>query len=175
MKNVFLRKLTREGLGGLLADLCAKVGTEPGVSIINAEELQVWFGQLDTHPTTPVELFMVAHCAANSSAVGIAQFNPIDWANRSCTLTWKVYNWFEEDNYSKSILRNAVNFAFDALNLLRINCSILPQSSDKVDLVASVESVGFVKEGVKREAILVGDCSCDLLCYGLLRKERKTF
>lgn len=75
---------------------------------------------------------------------------------------------FWGQGYAGEMLRLALDFAFDALGLNRIEADIDPLNLASCKLV---ERVGFRREGYLRERWRVGGGVQDTALYGLLRKD----
>lgn len=72
--------------------------------------------------------------------------------------------------FATEILPTLVQWAFDTLNLNRIETDIDPRNTA---IARVLEKLGFVREGLLREDCIVNDEVCDSLVYGLLRREWK--
>ena len=70
--------------------------------------------------------------------------------------------------YMGEALRALLDFAFNDLNLHRIEADIDPRNMGSI---RTVERLGFQKEGLLRERWLVNGETQDSLFYGLLRRE----
>ena len=63
-----------------------------------------------------------------------------------------------------------INHGFENLNLNRIDFKV---NSDNVEMINIVESLGFVKEAVRKDAVIRNGKTIDILEFGLLRAEWK--
>ena len=70
--------------------------------------------------------------------------------------------------YAQEALRQALDHAFGALGLLRIEADIDPRNAASIRLV---ERLGFAREGLLRERYRVGDDVQDSALYGLLARD----
>lgn len=68
-------------------------------------------------------------------------------------------------------LRLALNFAFGELNLHRVQLTVFAYNERAIALY---EKLGFVREGVYREALHRDGQRYDMVLYGLLRREWET-
>jgi ribosomal-protein-serine acetyltransferase len=103
-------------------------------------------------------------------AVGIAGFNKLDWQNK----TAKIGYWLGEGYQGKGIMTKTVKALTSyAIKDLKMN---------KVEIWAGVENkksrsiperLGFVKEGVIRQAEWLNDRYTDHTVYGMLAEEWK--
>ncbi len=113
------------------------------------------------------EGWQAAICVGNEFA-GCIGFKPIDWANRRVEIGY----WLSQDYEGRGIMtecaRFATNYAFCEWNLNRveIHCAV-----DNHRSAAIPRRLGFVQEGILRQAFRVGDQLQDLLLFGMLREE----
>jgi RimJ/RimL family protein N-acetyltransferase len=64
--------------------------------------------------------------------------------------------------------RLVIGYAFDRLNLRRLNAGA---RADNVASIGALKKVGFVEEGVQREAVLRAETPYDVVLYALLRRD----
>ncbi len=67
---------------------------------------------------------------------------------------------------AKYIMKTGIEYAFEILGLRRLEGGCF---SSNISMCKCFESSGFVKEGVKREALMLGGAYYDHVLYGLLR------
>lgn len=100
--------------------------------------------------------------------VGVIGFDPIDWDHRSTSLGY----WLGRHAQGKGIMtlgvRAAVSHAFDEWGLNRIEICVAPGN---VRSRALVERLGFVQEGVLRQAERHDDGFRDLVVYAMLAED----
>ncbi|MEL7657044.1 MAG: GNAT family protein, partial [Bacillota bacterium] len=65
-------------------------------------------------------------------------------------------------------LRLLLRYAFDELNLYRVQLTVFSYNPGAIRLY---EKLGFVREGVFREAVHRDGARHDMILYGLLRRE----
>jgi ribosomal-protein-serine acetyltransferase len=100
--------------------------------------------------------------------VGTIGFHRVDWEHRLTSIGY----WIARDAQGRGIVTRSVraltNHAFDAwlLNRVEIRAGV-----ENVRSRAVPERLGFVQEGVLREAELVGDRFVDHAVYSLLARE----
>jgi RimJ/RimL family protein N-acetyltransferase len=75
-------------------------------------------------------------------------------------------NWGK--GYGTEAMRLALNFAFNELNLHRVQLSVFDYNERAIALY---EKMGFVREGVYREYLQRDGKRYDMYLYGLLRRE----
>ncbi|MGO9229199.1 MAG: GNAT family N-acetyltransferase [Bryobacteraceae bacterium] len=110
------------------------------------------------------------HCGiwVDGSLVGSVGCHAIDWANRACSLGY----WIESSRQGQGIVTRSVGalleYLFDTMRLHRvaIQCGVANQRSCGIP-----ERLGFTKEGMLRNAQLVGDRWVDLAVWSMLEDE----
>ena len=147
----------------------------------NREHLRVWLPWLDANQS-PADTRQFIERSRQAAADGIAWnllvfnrgalvgtigFNWIDRANRACELGY----WLAADATGKGLitrsLQTLMNFAFDQLELNRINLSIADGNRHSHGVA---KRLGFTREGVSRQAEWLYDHYVDLVRYALLRE-----
>ena len=107
-------------------------------------------------------------CAIRVDGViaGIIGHHRIDWPNRLTSLGY----WLAADHQGQGIMTRAcralIDFAFDELNLNRVEISA---AVDNRRSLAVITRLGMVDEGLRRQAEWVHDRFVDLKCYAVLR------
>ncbi|MFP4977670.1 GNAT family N-acetyltransferase [Paenibacillus sp. CN-4] len=99
---------------------------------------------------------------------GIIGYHEIDWHNRSVGIGYWLGEGYEGNGYMSSACRVFVDYALLALELNRveIRCATGNKSSRAIP-----ERLGFVLEGVVREAEKLPDGYVNHAVYGMLRRE----
>jgi len=92
----------------------------------------------------------------------------IDSANARAELGYALASAPWGHGYAQEALRIALAFAFDAMQLRRIEADVDPRNQPSCRLL---ERIGFVREGLLRERWLVAGQLQDSAIYGLLRGE----
>ena len=97
--------------------------------------------------------------------VGAAGFPGVDWVARATSIGY----WLDEGHQGRGLMTSAVrglvDHAFDEWDLHRVE---IQAAVDNRRSRAIPERLGFVEEGIRREAERVGDRYLDLVVYGLL-------
>ena len=94
--------------------------------------------------------------------------HPIDWANHACSIGY----WLDEGHQGKGIITQCcvslIDYLFDEVKLHRvvIQCGVGNTKS-----CAIPERLGFIREGVAREAEWVNDRWVDLVVWGMLAQD----
>ena len=95
---------------------------------------------------------------------GIIGFHNIDWMNKNVEIGY----WLGEEFQGKGIMTKAcstlVNYAFYEfkLNRVQIRCATENKKSNAI-----IERLGFMKEGITRQAEFLYDHYVDLFVYGM--------
>ncbi len=108
---------------------------------------------------------MVSGLDASDVLFGWAAFAHLDWKNRSVSLAWGLHSIAPEKT-ELEVARALVKFAFDELNMVRLETEILASATSTVQIL---EQLGFTHEVTKLKAASVGKQFQDVLVYGLLR------
>ncbi len=107
----------------------------------------------------------------NDELIGLVEIDGISYSNRFAWISIGLGVEAERGKgYGFEALSMAINFAFNELNLERLQLNVISYNAAGIKLY---EKLGFKKEGVYREAVLRDGVRSDLLLYGLLRREWK--
>jgi RimJ/RimL family protein N-acetyltransferase len=101
--------------------------------------------------------------------IGYLELDEIDWQHGVCWLGVGIgsrSHWGQ--GYGREAVRLALEFAFDELNLHRVQASVFAYNSRSRALF---ESLGFQCEGALREFLNRDGIRHDMLLYGQLRRE----
>ena len=103
--------------------------------------------------------------------IGLVEIDGISYSNRFAWISIGFGADAERGKgYGFEALSMAINFAFNELNLERLQLNVISYNTAGIKLY---EKLGFKKEGIYREAVLRDGVRSDLLLYGLLRREWK--
>ena len=150
----------------------------------NRVYLRNWLPWLDTSKTPEDTLYFIrtafeqfanndgfaAGIWYKNSVVGTIGFHKVDWLNRSVEIGY----WLSEEYQGKGIVTKAckafLDHAFSEWHLHRvqIRCAVGNAKSCKIP-----ERLGFVREGLQRNAEFLYDRYVDLVIYGMLEDEWK--
>lgn len=101
--------------------------------------------------------------------IGYIELSNIQWWNGTATLGIGVG---ETDNrgkgYGKEALKLLLDFAFNEINLHRVQLNVFSYNKEAIKLY---EKVGFKREGVYREFIHRDSKRWDMYLYGILKHE----
>lgn len=128
-----------------------------------AAQLRSWIASLPDRG----DLVLAIRLRRGDRHVGNIALNTIQWTHRCAELSILLG---AKDVWGRGLGREAIGLltdhAFTAMGLNRVWAE-----SPNPAFNGSVERLGWKKEGVKREAILVDGAQADLACWGLLRRE----
>ena len=133
---------------------------------INADVDQRWYDQYMNSRNSCVRCAIVDE---RDEILGLVSLMSIDYVNRSGQLHIMIG---AKENRGKGAgtfaVREMVRHGFNNLNLRRIVLGVLASNAHAL---AVYEKVGFVREGVKRQAVYKNGTYVDLIMMGLLRNE----
>ena len=158
-----LRKVEREDLG-LLLELKQEswFGTHH-IAILNRADQEAWFdairGRFDC-------LYLVAW--DGDQAVGLYKAQNIDWVSRRFDAGHDVFERFRGKGYGHKVVEAGIDFGFEVLNMHRIDTEVLENNEASL---RTVLRAGFVREGVRRQAVHKCGRYLDSIVFGLLRDE----
>ncbi|MGQ9855323.1 MAG: GNAT family N-acetyltransferase [Fervidobacterium sp.] len=87
--------------------------------------------------------------------------------NRNAYLTYYVVPKYRGQGYGKLMLQKAIEFAFEEMNMHRLTAEVYEYNERSIKLL---ERLGFVKEGVLREAKFHNAKYWDIVIMGLIRR-----
>ncbi|MGH8172363.1 MAG: GNAT family N-acetyltransferase [Rhodanobacteraceae bacterium] len=100
--------------------------------------------------------------------IGTVSLFSLNRGQRRAEVGYALASGFWGHGYATEMLRPALDFAFNTLELERLEADIDPRNEASCRLI---ERVGFVREGLLRERWRVADEVTDSAMYGLLRRE----
>ncbi len=104
----------------------------------------------------------------DSRIVGVVGFHAIDWNNK-CT---SIGYWLSESHQGRGLMttscRAVIEYAFTVWNINRI---VIRCATGNLRSQAIPERLGFLREGIQREAEWIYDHFVDLIHYSLLRAD----
>ena len=161
-EGIALKKIEREDLP-LLKELKNEswFGTH-SISFLNDLDQERWFEALDNR----THLILIAICIEINKPVGVYKIQNIDWHNRTYDSSHDVFRSHRGLGYSKRVLCAGTDFAFEVLNMNRIDGQVL---ENNIASMKSAEYAGFTKEGVRRKCIYKCGEWLDSIHIGLLR------
>lgn len=107
---------------------------------------------------------------SDDQIIGTSTLFRFDDQSRRAEIGYILNRRFWGNGFIGEALTALIGFAFEKMNLHRIEADIDPRNSASVNVV---ERLGFQKEGLLRERWIVGDEIQDTLFYGLLESDWK--
>lgn len=104
----------------------------------------------------------------DDALIGTCSLFAIDTMHRRAMIGYALARAHWGRGYAQEALRLALDHAFGALALNRVEADVDPRNTASIRLL---ERVGFAREGVLRERWRVGDDVQDSAMYGLLARE----
>jgi len=140
---------------------------------VSNETERKWVLRVIEESETGISLYLSILLKETNSLIGYISLINIDNHNRDCYLTILIGN---RDYLRKGCAEEAsillLNYAFKELGMNRVSANIISFNLASVNLF---EKLGFIKEGIKRNAIFRSGKYHDLFLYGILNEDfRKT-
>lgn len=138
---------------------------------ISEAEQNIWFENV--LKSNPDERPLIIEISENNQwiPIGDCEFENIDWRSRcgevGISIGEKQY-WGK--GYGTDAFQTLVNYGFEMLNLHRI---FLRVYGENLRAIHSYEKIGFVKEGLLREAIYKNGKYLDVVVMSLLQPDWK--
>lgn len=104
----------------------------------------------------------------NDKIIGTTTIFHLDMRNRRAEIGYALNRQFWKQGFVNEALNALFKFAFEELNLHRIEADVDPENTASIRVL---ERLGFEKEGFLRERWHVGGKTFDSYFYGLLRKD----
>ena len=144
-------------------------GTDPVVDLEAAEKVIAGFANMRLLPSPGVRWGIVHADPARGSALlgtcGVFRWNR-GW--RTCLTGYELARHAQGQGYMREALRAIYAWAFDAMAIERVEAQVHPQNAPSLALL---KTLGFVEEGLMREAGLWLGERRDLVQLGLLKRE----
>lgn len=134
------------------------------ITFLNDYEQEKWFESLNrlTH------LILIAIDVETKKEVGLYKIQNIDWHNRTYDSSHDVFKDYRGQGYSKPVLCAGTDFAFEVLNMNRIDGQVL---ENNIASLKSAEFAGFKKEGVRRKCIYKCGEYLDSIHIGIIKED----
>jgi ribosomal-protein-alanine N-acetyltransferase len=144
-------------------------GSDPLVDLEAAEKVIAGFANMRQLPSPGVRWGIVHANAARGSALlgtcGVFRWNR-GW--RTCLTGYELARHAQGQGFMREALRAVYAWAFDAMEVERIEAQVHPHNAPSLALL---KALGFVEEGLLREGGLWMGERRDLVLLGLLRRE----
>lgn len=100
--------------------------------------------------------------------IGMCALANIDSKSRNAELGYWIGKNHRGNRYSKEAMRIIMKFGFEVLGLNKIYAEVLPENKISIHLL---ESVGFQKEGIRREHTFHNERFMDKVIFGILKRD----
>lgn len=107
---------------------------------------------------------------SDQALIGTCTLYAIHQQSRRAEIGYILGRQYWGAGYMNEALKALINYAFENLNLNRLEADIDPRNNASQK---TLQRLGFQKEGYMRERWIVGDEVSDSALYGLLRREWK--
>ena len=173
-KRLQLREIVASDAPALLAihgdaEAMKWFGTDPLADLEAAEKVIAGFANMRTLPSPGVRWGLVHANASRGSALlgtcGVFRWNR-GW--RSCLTGYELARHAQGRGYMGEALRAVFAWTMDTLEVERIEAQVHPQNAPSLKLL---KSLGFVEEGLLREAGYWMGERRDLVQLGLLKRD----
>jgi len=105
----------------------------------------------------------------NNKLIGSCQLHSIDHVHRSAELQIRLGEVAERDHgYGTEATQLLLDFAFKDLNLNRVYLHVFATNAAAI---RTYEKVGFMREGLLRQAAYIDSCYVDVVIMGVLRED----
>jgi RimJ/RimL family protein N-acetyltransferase len=135
---------------------------------LNLTDQEKWFEKMSGDKSC---LYFIAIDVKKGDAIGLFAITGIDPINQSCDFSHSIYSSYRGKGLGKMSLRAGIDMTFEVFNMRRIETWILDNNKAEAK---SVQKIGFVEEGCKRQAVYKCGEYLDCRLYGLLRSEWDT-
>lgn len=94
----------------------------------------------------------------------------ISSTHKVCEIGWGLNPKFQKQGFAYEVVKCLINYIFNTLQMNKISIVIWDRNNASKKLA---EKLGFVQEGIERQARLKNGVFIDLYWYGLLKEEFK--
>ena len=127
-----------------------------------AEKVEAWRKE-------PGTFMFAARPLDGDELIAFVELDGILWSQRMGWISIAIGDPARRgQGYGAEALRLLLRYAFDELNLYRVQLTVFSYNPGAIRLY---EKLGFVREGVFREAVHRDGARHDMILYGLLRRE----
>jgi len=106
----------------------------------------------------------------NNKLIGSVNISKISSSHKVCEIGWGLNPKFQKQGFAYEATKCLVEHIFKKLKMNRISIVIWDGNEASKNLA---KKLGFVQEGIERQARYKNDKFIDLYCYGLLKEEWK--
>lgn len=118
---------------------------------------------------TPEDYYFHLRALEGDHLLGFVALFNIKWASQHAEMAIGIGDpAYRGKGYGSDALRVLLRYAFNELNLYRVELTVMAYNTAAIQ---AYERVGFVREGVKRGAVMRDGQRHDVVCYAILRPE----
>lgn len=118
---------------------------------------------------TPDDYYFHLRTLDGNNLIGFVALFNIKWASQHAEMAIGIGDpAYRGKGYGSDALRVLLRYAFNELNLYRVELDVMAYNTAAVQ---AYERVGFVREGVKRGRVVRDGQRHDVVCYAILRPE----
>lgn len=135
-----------------------------------AEAFFKYFAEGGTEPgRTPNDYYFHLRTLEGDHLIGFVALFNIKWPSQHAEIAIGIGEpEYRGKGYGSDALRVLLNYAFNELNLYRVELDVMAYNAAAIQ---AYERVGFVREGVKRALVQRNGQRHDVACYAILRPE----
>ena len=139
------------------------------VTFANLISQEQWLESISCETHCPRNLVLIANVKILTSGYdcGVFKILNIDWQNRRAEVGWDIYKDFRRRGYGNKLVKAGVAFAFEIMNLRRLDAQILVTNEASLKCA---EFAGFIIEGKQRQAVFKKYMYVDNLILGVLNE-----
>lgn len=133
------------------------------ISIVNMVNQRDWFEKISRSHT---DLFFIVY--DEEEKVGFFSIQDIDWISRKGNNSYAVFRNSRKKGYGKKLMEMGVSFAFEVLNLNKLECEVLENNLASLSIL---KTVGYLKEGEKKKSIYKNNRWFNSTILGILKED----
>ena len=166
--NVSFRKADIKDAGNLLILKNDSHYSRHTITFANLSTQEKWIESISQETHCPRNLVLIASNETNME-FGIFKLFNIDWQSRSAEAGWDIFEQFRGKHQGKKLVEAGVAFAFNIMNLRRLDAQILITNERSLKCA---QSAGFNIEGCQKKAIFKNYQYIDNLMLGIIKEEK---
>jgi [ribosomal protein S5]-alanine N-acetyltransferase len=168
--NIDLRPTTEADIDGLFEMLSnpevMKYWGRPCLK--DRSEAKEYFESIQTHVADRSAMQWAIVRRSDKQFMGTCTLWHFDWNNQRCEVGYGLARRFWGQGFMQQAIRAMIQYAFQTLNLHRIEADVDPENAKSLRLL---EGIGFQREGYLRERWLVEGRVMDAIYLGLLKSD----
>lgn len=169
--HVSFRKADKQDAKNLLALKNDSHASRHSVTLANLTSQEKWIESISHETHCPRNVLLIASFEDDTNHIydfGVFKLFNIDWQSRRAEAGWDIFEEFRGKGKGKKLVEAGVDFAFNIMNLRRLDAQILVTNEKSLKCA---KHAGFQVEGCQKEAIFKNNQYIDSLMLGILRKE----